>query len=110
MEGRQSVKILIGLGYNFEDILEIQGFKFGLESAFRYNISHENAARMYKIFGNDYSTAGIIYGFINEYYGRMGHKKSEEAITSDVIVGELEENLDFWRDEILKDFKDVVQD
>ena len=110
MEERQNVKILMELGYNFEEILEIQGFRFGLESTFRYNISPENAARMHKIFGNDYSVAGIVYGFINEYYKRMDYKKNGKVISSDIIVGELEENLDFWREEMLKNFKDIMED
>lgn len=109
MKENQNVKRLMKLGYNFEDVLDIWGFRFGLGCTFRYDLSPEGAVRMYRIFGKNYVYAGLVCDFIERHYHEMGYKENDGAISSEIIVNELEENLDFWKEKILEGFGDVMQ-
>ncbi len=108
MKENQNVKGLMKLGYNFEDVLEILGFRFGLGCTFRYDLSPEGAARMYRIFGKNYVYAGLVCNFIERHYNEIGYRRNGVAVSEEIIFNEVEENLDFWKEKMLGGFKDVL--
>ena len=96
-------KILKELGYNNREISEILAFKFGFEIApyakNSFELGYEHAARLYRIFRKNSSSARRLYDFVD------GHRRNlEKTVSSSEVVEELEENLEYWEEKLKKNF------
>ena len=95
MKNASGIGILSKLGYDFNDIVKIAGFKFSFEVQsnvdYRLKLGYEHAARLYKVFEGNSGTARMLYDFVD-----VRRNSLEKTVSSSEVVEELEDNLDYW--------------
>lgn len=84
---------LKNMGYNLNQILEIEGFKFSFEVEYGQDMLVTSVAKLYDKFGRDYMAAyGMIWS-VNKIHEKRGVTKS-----LDEIIKDLTENIEYYKD------------